>query len=620
MGLFGTGVKKPVGQVSEAMASDSIMPGPVNLKGNKIDSGAWFNIERAFLFDGAYFILGWSTSDVLFSVKNAKDDLKFTRVPQARPDVLSHFSMPENVIPGFLLVCDASGTSVSLTVSDHGDSFVIELPFIEYTSETISDDLLESLAPAIAIRASKHVPFSDRWNELVDALPVDANITATSRGFIEMARSSPTGDAGFVSGWALAAPGAVLWLENSDGAKVSLDIAFRQYRADVYDAFVRQCNPESWLSGFLAAIPTASGRGLIQLKELSAGGVSVLAELETTQMPGDARECATTLFAIGCDPSRFAERVGIVDRPVLEPILSRRTEKWASMKIEVHCFGPVKKNPKVSIIVPLYARVDFVEHQLIEFSKDQWLLDNAEIIYVLDDPSLQANFASLAAAVHKIYKVPFRWVFGCANRGFSGANNLGSSVASGDHILFLNSDAFPHQPGWLQQLVAALESDSDIGIVAPRLVHGDGSIQHAGMEYVWHEDLQLWKNHHPFMGLAAKLDPYESLVEVEAVTGACMLIRRSTFNQIGGWDEGFLIGDFEDSDLCLKCQDASLKVMYLPTVELVHLERQSFKTLGHDVFRGKVANYNAARQTQKWGTAVAALKWLKRDKQIEARQ
>jgi len=260
--------------------------------------------------------------------------------------------------------------------------------------------------------------------------------------------------------------------------------------------------------------------------------------------------------------------------------------------------------PIVSVIVPLYGRIDLVEHQLLEFCKDAWFAEHAELIYVIDDPRLVDGFVTQAETLHRLYRMPFKWVWGNANRGFSGANNLGAAHARGRYLLFLNSDAFPQKPGWLQALVDVLETRPEIGAVGPRLVFGDGSIQHSGLEFMRREELGIWINHHPRMGLDAALDPHRELTTMRAITGACLAMRRVDFDRVGGWDTSYLIGDFEDSDLCLKLQAAGLDVAYLPTVQLTHLERQSFKLLGPDEFRTRVVIYNAVRHQTRWGAFI----------------
>ena len=94
----------------------------------------------------------------------------------------------------------------------------------------------------------------------------------------------------------------------------------------------------------------------------------------------------------------------------------------------------------------------------------------------------------------------------------------------------------------------------------------------------------------------------------QAVTGACALMRREVYNSVGGLDENYLIGDFEDSDLCLKVRDKGLEIACLPLpVTLIHLERQSFTGIGTPRFRDYVVHYNALRHHMRWGSTIAKL-------------
>jgi GT2 family glycosyltransferase len=215
-----------------------------------------------------------------------------------------------------------------------------------------------------------------------------------------------------------------------------------------------------------------------------------------------------------------------------------------------------------------------------------------------------SGFHAYAESLHRLYRVPFKWVWGSVNRGFSGANNLGVKHAHSEYLIFLNSDAFPQQPGWVLSLVQTLHERLDIGAVGARLVFADGSIQHAGMEFMRRDELGIWVNHHPYMGLDPCLDPANGLTLMPCVTGACLAVRRKDFEHISGWDTGYLIGDFEDSDLCLKLRARGLKIAYLPSVQLTHLERQSFKLLGHDEFRTRIVIYNAVRHQTRWGPLI----------------
>ncbi|WP_245243006.1 glycosyltransferase family 2 protein [Pararhodobacter sp. SW119] len=245
-----------------------------------------------------------------------------------------------------------------------------------------------------------------------------------------------------------------------------------------------------------------------------------------------------------------------------------------------------------------------MEHQLLEFLRDPGFLAQGELIYVIDDPSIRADVLFEADRLYHLYQIPMRIVASPLNRGFSGANNLGAEHAKGEYLLFLNSDVIPIEPGWLEHLIAAFDEEA-VGVVGARLLSADGGIQHAGMDFDYLDRFGIWRNIHPGAGLAPEFDGRE-LRDVRAVTGACLIIPRSVFDQIGGWNMGYLLGDFEDSDLCLAARNAGYRVLYQPLAELTHLERQSFSGMADDAFRLRMTICNAVRHQARWRDEIEA--------------
>ena len=85
-------------------------------------------------------------------------------------------------------------------------------------------------------------------------------------------------------------------------------------------------------------------------------------------------------------------------------------------------------------------------------------------------------------------------------------------------------------------------------------------------------------------------------------------MRREVYDAVGGLDEKYLIGDFEDSDLCLKVRERGLEIACLPLpVTLIHLERQSLSGIGTPRFRDYVVHYNALRHHVRWGSTIAKM-------------
>jgi GT2 family glycosyltransferase len=453
-----------------------------------------------------------------------------------------------------------------------------------------------------------HEPFSIPWLSAISGLK-KADSTAGSsfvEGCLDAAIFSKKLGKTIFFGWTAGETYTTFWLEDGQKNRYPLDCKHEFFRKDVYESIKSRALSSVRAAGMICIIEIADNVGPLKLRALTEVGIHTLHEIVPVNLPASPIEAAKFLFGGNSPLGDFSERVRRIDRLILDPLIKSNTDRFDDLPVEVLKYGRSPENPLVSIIIPLFGRADFVEHQLLEFDRDPWLKQHAEILYVLDDPAITEDFQNSARTLYRLYQVPFQVIWGSANRGFSGANNLGAKHARGQYLLFMNSDVFPQAPGWLNPLVETLVNDDQTGAVAPRLVFLDGSIQHAGMVFKHREDLNIWINHHPNMGLDPKLDPQKETSKVPAVTGACLLLRRRDFDRVGGWDTGYLVGDFEDSDLCLKLRTMGLEIAYNPNVQLTHLERQSFKLLGEGEFRTRVTIYNAARHQSRWESMIAS--------------
>lgn len=434
---------------------------------------------------------------------------------------------------------------------------------------------------------------------------VAATPTQDGGGYLDWAGANLVDGQAIIGGWASPGEGAQVWLETPD-ARIELSETFRYVRGDLTASdHVALGRVRGATAGFLATVPRAPTGTPVKLMIQRRGATVQLAEIKTSSLSLDP--FATFKSLANTPTGRWAERFARIDGKVIQPLIDQQARWAAGQAVESQVAGVLPADPQVSVIIPLYRRFDFVEPQLMKFSRDVWLRENAELIYVIDDPELVETMRREAPVLARLYGVPFRWVWGQVNRGFSGANNLGVSVSRAARLIFLNSDVFPCAPGWARALCEVLDTRSEIGVVAPRLLHADGTVQHAGMSFVYLPAFGIWSNQHPRKGLPDALVPGQGLEELPAVTGACMAVRRADLDRVGGWDTGYLIGDFEDSDLCLSLQRLGLKSACLHDVRLVHLERQSFRQLGEDGFRTQVVIYNAVRHQQRWGRELERL-------------
>src|SRR5262249_12963633 len=140
-----------------------------------------------------------------------------------------------------------------------------------------------------------------------------------------------------------------------------------------------------------------------------------------------------------------------------------------------------------------------------------------------------------------------------------------------------------------------------------RLLFEDGSIQHAGMSFRASTAVAgCWENDHPGKGLPAAFDPHPGIAAVPAVTAACLILDRALFRELGGMSEEYVIGDFEDSDLCLRVQEQGWNICYTPEIELFHLERQSMKLIGEGeaAWRQSLTLYNMWKHSRRWGPLI----------------
>jgi len=345
----------------------------------------------------------------------------------------------------------------------------------------------------------------------------------------------------------------------------------RTPRQDIVDAFAPRYGVVERDTGFVAWADVESDRdGTLFLEIKLLDGRSGLKPLPAPIRRGAAalRRVLSAASLPGHDLDRVFDRVL---GPALIELNRHRLARPAVHREER--FGTLPDAPRVSLVVPLYGRLDFMRCQLAVFSGQSMALD--EIIYVLDQPERAAELIAMARSAHGSFGMPFRVLLQGENRGFGPSSNAGLAAATGRYVLFLNSDVFPENADWLDRLVATLDDDPDLGIVGPLLLFADGSIQHAGMELEPEPDLSGWLfPRHPMKG---RVPPTGGprVRRAPTVTGAAMLMRRDVALELGGFDPDYAIGDFEDADLCLRAATLGLGCAVDMTVRARHLERQS---------------------------------------------
>jgi GT2 family glycosyltransferase len=184
---------------------------------------------------------------------------------------------------------------------------------------------------------------------------------------------------------------------------------------------------------------------------------------------------------------------------------------------------------------------------------------------------------------------------------YAALNNLAAREASGEVLLLLNDDVEATSPGWLAEMVGHVVRP-EVGAVGARLLYPDATVQHAGIV------LGLYGiAGHLHRRLPAKARGYFTrphlVREVSAVTAACMAVRRTVFEEVGGFDEQNLPVAFNDVDLCLRLREKGYRNVWTPYAEMIHHEAVS---RGADEAPANRARWGSEAQYMlgRWGTIL----------------
>ena len=405
----------------------------------------------------------------------------------------------------------------------------------------------------------------------------------------------------FAHGWVHdeQAPVTRLSAVSPEGARAELlGQMARVPRPDLEELFSLDGSEElGFVCAFELESPSRLDRGWLFELENAAGSLVELEGPVPTDDPLAARDAIVSTLDKDRAPG------GPVAEHVLPAVARLQERLAASVEVaRVEQFGAAPEDPEVSIIVPLYKRVDLLQHQLAQFASDPELAE-AELIYVLDSPELAAPTLAESARLFELYRVPFRLAILSRNGGFAVANNRGASLATGRLLLLLNSDVLPEAPGWLSRLAELYDATPGVGALGPKLLFEDDTLQHAGLYFRRGAPWSAWENAHFFKGLHTDLPAANVARAVPAVTAACLMIARSLYQELGGLRSVYIQGDYEDSDLCLRLDEAGYESWYRPEVTLYHLEGRSYST----ATRQGNARYNTWLQTSLWGERIARL-------------
>ena len=227
------------------------------------------------------------------------------------------------------------------------------------------------------------------------------------------------------------------------------------------------------------------------------------------------------------------------------------------------------QQPTVDIIIPTRDRTDLLQ-QCIRSIMSLTSYDNYTIT-VVDNDSKEAKTRAFHAQMSSLAN--YRRIDFCGDFNYSAINNFAASKSDAEYLILLNNDTEVLQENWLQRMIAELGQE-DVACVGTRLIYPNGLLQHAGVTaglhgVAGHRNQFACSDEH---GYAASIN---LCADVSAVTGACLGIRRSLYQSIGGLNDKDLKVAFNDVDLCLRARDLGYRNLYLADVILKHHESVS---------------------------------------------
>jgi len=251
---------------------------------------------------------------------------------------------------------------------------------------------------------------------------------------------------------------------------------------------------------------------------------------------------------------------------------------------------PRSDAPRVSIVIPAFNHLAHTAACLDSLARAR--VDTPFEVIVVDDQSSDDTPDRLRGVAG------LRLLRNEENQGFIRSCNRGAAEAEGDYVLFLNNDTQVGD-GWLDALLETFVQRPDAGLVGARLVYPDGTLQECGG--IVFRDGSGWNYGR---GDDPERPEYQALREVDYCSGACIVLPRALYTDLGGFDERYVPAYYEDTDLAFRVREAGLKVYVQPRATVVHFEGVSSGTdIGSGTKRYQVVN----RETflERWRETLA---------------
>ncbi|MCI9385004.1 MAG: glycosyltransferase family 2 protein [Lachnospiraceae bacterium] len=230
----------------------------------------------------------------------------------------------------------------------------------------------------------------------------------------------------------------------------------------------------------------------------------------------------------------------------------------------------IKSEDKISILIPNKDHVSDLR-RCIDSIKERSTYENYEIIVIENNSTEKETFDyyQTLSQQENITVVTYTGAF-----NYSGINNFGAGFAKGEYLLLLNNDTQVISMNWLEAMLMYAQRP-DVGAVGAKLYYGDRTIQHAGIVVGLGAHRTAGHTHYKInydnLGYMGKLCYAQN---VSAVTGACLMVKKSIYEALGGLDESFRVA-LNDVDFCLRVREKGYLNVFTPFAELYHYESAS---------------------------------------------
>jgi GT2 family glycosyltransferase len=477
---------------------------------------------------------------------------------------------------------------------------------VDEVSEILNELDAETPDPATGRKVSADVALAERSSHSGTRLSVPGNLFPEVRNcFVPIATKGghrPGSVRQAIEAVAVAREGGVMligWVDDTECALDSVLVSCGTWQI-LFDAKslvrVRRPDVEGALGvttpylygyfGLVAAAELQDAPASVQIEvRLKNGGFSPATQTCRTLSAEGLRDLALGYLASSLylgNPQ--AEAVTALERGVgaQAVALNRNITSRITKARHIERFGIPKRQPKGSIIVCLYGKPEFLFVQSALFAARPGIEDY-EFIYVCNSPEINDALLAEAHAARMIYGLQQTVVLLPGNAGFGAANNAGAAAALGKRILNVNPDVFPRQLDWAAQHTALVEQrpPHETRLFGVPLYYDDGSLMHGGMYFemdpaVVMRDGQIDRRRlarveHYGKGAPPGATTYTRARPVPAVTGAFISSDREWYEALGGFNEDYIFGHYEDADLCLKSLVRG-RPAWLHDLRLWHLE------------------------------------------------